>query len=731
MATSTTSTSHRRIIARHEAPSSSSQSGFLPQELLYLLRNALLEDSKSPSVARCPDNDCATVWDTADADIRRFHRLLSDSASFVGLDASATQSWPAALTPETLEHSSIQIEQNGVRVAMKTQKAFGKGNRLHEFRSKICMVPGSSAAARHALVAEVCQRITPFGVLSLPPTISWSPVIRCDDPIYGMIDQDDIRGIRRSLRLGHTSVRSCDEYGRGLIHRAAWNGSADLLEMLIEEGVDVDSVTALSSSALLLCCGVDYLRKMRLALEAGADPGLLPDGQFSIAAMGVDVVKTIWRTSSVFIDLKLRNAQGRTLLLVTAATTSNQDQASILRLLLRAGASISEVDPAGNSPVHLFMSSIQPDDTQAVDALVSLLQAGADLALQNDQGLNAVDLACEESEKHGTFRRDLLLQALSKCQISIRDSRLVGPPRYTAIYTSTCFNRAEDNDASSRIRAYLLSDLTDAVDCGSVYVRRKLHEMAVGRVMSRYKGKALPSYDQLHSMALQYLRRMVTGKQQLYSMVTERLPYQSWIPYAQRLPWFKINEDSELAGLLDFDWFLPVDTEDLFATYVDNVIQRIEDQMVLQPENDDLGHLKGVLERALPSFQAMSQRESSVVESIESPPPLTEVPELATSPLTPDTDSHDGSSVESWTTPRERRDSLSPERAFPRRSIQMTPLHMYGPDKQFPSSEDMRIDKYETQDEEALCMDDVRACLAAGNTTRAERRKRRGAPTGS
>lgn len=686
----------------------------LPNELVMLLEYAV--GTHSP---RGPDNDHID-WAKTGRDIEKVRNLLVDAASFESQESQPQHkrpAWPLDSDVESLEHSSIHLEAHGQRVAMKIRRAYGKGQRLREFRSRICMIPETLVGVQQAVIAEVCQMASPYGLISLPPTIAYSPVLQPDAQLFRLIDLDDAHGVQRLLRSGDASIRACDKFGRGVLHRAAWNASADLWAMLIAEGADLNSVTALSSSALWICAGVDYLKKIRLALEAGADPTLLPTGQFYLAKMSVDAVRTIWRTSSDYLDLQLRNPQGRTLLLVTAATTSNKHQAEILGLLLAAGAAIEDVDSEGNTCLHILLTALRPGQSHGVEALAVLLQAGADSSVLNATGQSALDTACSDNVEFGSFRRDAFARALFIVGKRIGDDRLLLAPVHTQAYTRMSLPAADSSVAPSRrfsVRTQMLEKLTECVDCQSVFTGDKLHEIAVDRVLAERGHNDARNIGQLFTRALFYLRAMIEGKRQVVTMTKERLPYQSWIPYAHSLDWFQINEDAELAALVDFDWSLPVDPEDLFASHVDNLIQGIEDVKHVQPDNTNLDNLIELLPSALPSYQEISGRKVGAAKIHEIGPRASIVPELPA--IVTDFDSLEVTKT--------RRDSLSPENTYRSLSIVHTPMRFYNTDKR--DEDDSQRDKRDHgADKQGPPTDayDMQACLVAGKASRQSRRR--------
>lgn len=665
-------------------------------------------------------------YDSGQTDIVRIRHLLHEAASFNFQAQRRRRSIPSpSSTQQYVEHVVRLTSNHNTRTAIKaTRRLTANKRRLLEFSARITHISATGTAA-HAISADVCQLATANGVLSLPPSISYSAVIHPDADIFRLVDHDDIHGVQRLLQSGRASIRDCDSFGRNVLHRAAWNSNAELWAMLITEGADLDSVTALCSSALLLCRGLDYLQKLRIALEAGADPTLLPGGQFHLAQMGADAVRTILRISEAYIDVSLRDTDGRTLLLHTAVATSNKDQPSVLRLLLRAGAAVADQDPEGNNCLHLLVSTMRSGEMRCVDSLVILFQAGADPYLLNHRMESVMDIACRPSAEFGSFRRDALHQALLRSGYAVTDERLLAPPRYTQSYTDCHHALLHDRLPQAErscvdLKASLLSKLIDCVDCSGALTGYRLHETAVDRVLSLYAGLHAEAHPhELFSVALRYLRLLIEGKKQLVIMIKDRLPYQLWRPYGQRIDWLRLVEETETAALLDFDWFKPVDYEDLFLSQVDGLIQQLEEFALRYGPGENIGPLIDVLENALPSHREVCQREKA-----ESDPATLEVLRQGTRQLPTIVTLHTPG-LPGQADSDDRVDSLSPEERPRQLSMTKTPIEFYSPPittesgTLAPGLRALASSRCESMDFEFT---DAQMCLAAGSLAREGRR---------
>lgn len=673
---------------------------------------------------------------TARSDVAKIRGLLHDAAEFE-LDSRRSRPLDALDYHEqqVWETSTRHTRTHDARIAVKTTKRRAVHRRQFlEFRATVTRIPFARHTGTPALIAEFHQVATVHGLLTLPPAISYSAVINPGADIFRLIDRDDLQGVQQLLRSGKASVRDCDPFGRTALHMAAWNSHPDACALLIAEGADVDSITVLSRSALAVCCGIGYHQKLRLLLEAGADPTLLPGGQFYLANLGADCVRSVLRISAAYIDLALRDHEGRTLLLATAMTTANTEQADIMQLLLRAGAHVDVLDFEGNSCLHLLVCTMQPSDSHCFDSLKVLLLAGADLSVRNASGESAFDVACRPSAELGSFRRDTLCAAAIRVGQGLprmaTDDRLWTPPTFTDAYTRQVHNQLCDRSAADA-RTNLLSRIIGCADLWSPYMRYRLHEAAVDRTIRlNQNDKQNTTHPFQHfSSALQYLRSMIEGKRQLYLMIKERITYQQWRPYLPvNINWLQLEDEAETLALLGFDWFRPVDYEDLFATFVDSLIEQF------QITGLDREKLVKVMEETVPSYRELSQRRCPTLNAERCHDgrdhPL-QVREEAfcqlSEPCSPNTHSlprrvpHEPLNIEvdSEIEPYKRRDSMSPQTRPRIPSIMKTPIEFYGGKPGFLSDETEGVQAHTASgDDGKEELADAKLCLAAGQSAK-------------
>ncbi len=160
------------------------------------------------------------------------------------------------------------------------------------------------------------------------------------------------------------------------IHKAAFEGDADCVKKLLEQGVDPNAKDVYGRTPLHLAVHAGHRGVVKLLLDYGADPDA-------------------------------RDAAGQTPLHWAVA----HGHADIEELLLESGADPNARDFAGNTPLHIAAMTTYFNEVAEVmfevgpklfpaefpydrgDVVRMLLEYGADPTVENEQGLTPLDLA--------------------------------------------------------------------------------------------------------------------------------------------------------------------------------------------------------------------------------------------------------------------------------------------------------------------------------------------------
>ncbi|KAK5167061.1 uncharacterized protein LTR77_007791 [Saxophila tyrrhenica] len=368
-------------------------------------------------------------------------------------------------------------------------------------------------------------------------------------------------------------------------------------------------------------------------------------------------------------------------LLEAAAATWNREQPAELRALLKARANLDERDSSGNTCLHLLVAAAHPSQTWVVHSATALVRAGADPSQLNCFGTTAFDVACDAPAALGSFRRDLLLQALLESGRDILDTRLFGPTRLTSIYTKMRHevlfgDRSSHSDFE--LRNALLEELTEAAWQRNLTSDRKLPETALKRVLASHALAAFTDADTVLREALDYLRLMCEGKKQIVLLCKQRLHKGTCVRLSEHINLLQMAEKANTAALLEFDWFRPVDVEDLFSSYVDSLIDQLEAiRPTSRDQADNIEGLIDLLQNAIPSSGELCQRKAKEddTDSIERPDSAKWFPSLV---IDTNVSGEGGCGSYSDWLAGEQSSAASEERER-KESIVKTPVEFYGP----------------------------------------------------
>lgn len=188
------------------------------------------------------------------------------------------------------------------------------------------------------------------------------------DDFIRALQIDDIQTLHRLQRLGF-DLNTLDENGLPPLLLALRRDSLKAAEFLVEQpGFNLDAVNANDENALMIAALRGHARLLRQLLQQDAEPN-----------------KPGWTP------------------LHYAATYPGAASVEMIELLLEASAYIDAESPNGTTP--LMMAARYGHR----DAVLALIDAGADVALRNQQGLSALEFALRADRRDVA---DLIARAL-------------------------------------------------------------------------------------------------------------------------------------------------------------------------------------------------------------------------------------------------------------------------------------------------------------------------------
>jgi hypothetical protein len=370
----------------------------------------------------------------------------------------------------------------------------------------------------------------------------------------------------------------------------------------------------------------------------------------------------------------------RTNLMACSSATHLPSQPVTLRNLLQSGSTIHERDPNGDTCLHAALLMSRPEQPWVVQSMSTLMQAGADPRQRNHAGYTVYDIACDGPPELGSFRKDLLLQAMLECGRPVEDDRVLAPRWPTQYYTTKHHEMICGGYAAQEGAAYrkALSDrLRNYVEYHRVSARPSIQAAAVERIMSSEPSKWTSNPDATFHEVLEYLQRIIHGKTRVVAMRRERLPTQIWEGLQGQVDWPQMVEHALTVSILEFDWFRPVDAEDVFLSHVDNLIEQLEDLDVGEDNRAYINHLIQVLQNSIPSYRAVSLSSDTTNLS-----PNSSLSTPASSNGSPRTERSSTLSVQ---TPATSPGILAESDIGRKESIAKTPAEYYPPELRFRS----------------------------------------------
>ena len=197
-----------------------------------------------------------------------------------------------------------------------------------------------------------------------------------------------------------------------IIHAIEANCRVNTVQNLIDNGAKVNATNNRGSTALIKACSYSQMDVVKVLLEAGADPTIADDVQYSSLHAAVDgrcskdTLKALI-DHGAFIDATRKD--GTSALLCACSTAQDES----VMLLLKAGADVNITKPDGNTCLHVAVKG-----KCCKEALQMIIDQGINVNTLNNRGETALLLACESAQAESV---NLLLEKGGDPNISYAD----------------------------------------------------------------------------------------------------------------------------------------------------------------------------------------------------------------------------------------------------------------------------------------------------------------------
>ena len=226
------------------------------------------------------------------------------------------------------------------------------------------------------------------------------------DTLIAAVDRADPEAVRRLLADG-TNVDKADLYGDTPIRMACLRKNAEILNLLIKAGADVNRGIRWAVP-LSTACRMEWTDGVRILIAAGADTvntayECVEPPMYHACVNGNPEIIGMLLRAGVDKDAPLRLLHGLPRVPLVAACRRPKN----VRALIDAGADVNRVDENGDTPLHHSCYNGKVETTEM------LLAAGAVADAENNAGMTPLAAAVRYSYPWGEriIRRHLINRA--------------------------------------------------------------------------------------------------------------------------------------------------------------------------------------------------------------------------------------------------------------------------------------------------------------------------------
>lgn len=209
--------------------------------------------------------------------------------------------------------------------------------------------------------------------------------------LHQAVDHNDIVTVKKLLNKENINIQ--DKYGQSLLFLAAYDGHIDLVELLINEGANLDTKTEYGSTALMAASIHNNSDVVSFLINSGANLDIQNNkGETALYVAAYEgQLKNIELLIAKNANMDIKDNIGVTPLIISLL---NREE-NIAKLLIQKGAGINCQTNSGHTALINICS--RTEYAKDKEFIFYLADKGADFFIENNRGNSAFSILNEKN----------------------------------------------------------------------------------------------------------------------------------------------------------------------------------------------------------------------------------------------------------------------------------------------------------------------------------------------